>query len=316
MILRIPDLERDVAALERLLADIEAHDRHPALGERKHFYILDPLLDTDGAMTGLVAEEGPRFVAYLAMMDEGGRSWTAEIAIHPEYRDPAVVDTLLEAVCGEVRGRGGQEIRLWVYVPALARCAEASGFVLERELLHMEAPLPLAESPRIPPGIEVRGFREGVDEEAWLEGNNRVFAGHPENGNWGIADLDLRRRRPWFSAEGIRMAWVGETLAGFCWTKVPSSQAGEIYVIGVLPEHQGLGLGKALLLEGIRHMHSHDQAKACVLYVDAANAPALNMYRAMGFSTHHTDRCYLFRPADSAGTDSEGTLSVELRTRT
>ena len=112
------------------------------------------------------------------------------------------------------------------------------------------------------------------------------------------------------------MAWDGDTLAGFCWTKVPCSRSGEIYVIGVLPEYQGLGLGKALLLEGTRHMHSQDQARVCVLYVDAANAPAMNMYRAMGFGPHHTDRCYLLRPGNSAGTDSEGTLSVELRTRT
>ena len=89
-----------------------------------------------------------------------------------------------------------------------------------------------------------------------MDANNRVFSGHPENGNWRLADLDRRRRLPWFSAEGFRMAWDGAALAGFCWTKTPSRRAGEIYVIGVLPEYQGMGLGKALLLEGAGHMHA------------------------------------------------------------
>ena len=312
--LRRVDLQSDLAALERLIAQIEEHDHHPALGERKHFHLVDPLFDADLSPPGLVVEDGwGSIVAYLAMLEEDGQLWTVEAAVHPDYRSPAHLRDFLVAADQAVSNRGGRSIRLWAYVPELVQAAERAGFVLERELHHMRAPLPLSEAPQFPPGIEVRGFREGVDEEAWLEGNNRAFAGHPENGSWGIADLDRRRRRPWFSSEGLRMAWDGEALAGFCWTKVPSSRAGEIYVIGVAPGYQGRGLGKALLLEGIRHMYSYHGAQACVLYVDANNIPAVNMYRSMGYRYHHTDRSYLHHLGMNIQAISESTLSVELR---
>lgn len=292
--LRWADLPGDLTALENLIARIEEHDGHLAMGERKYFHLVDPPSPADAFPPGLVAEDGGgKTVGYLALLEEDSRLWTVEAVVSPDYRSDVHLSHLLAEAGRAVGTRGGRKIRLWAYVPELARAAENAGFALERELHHMRLPLPLGERPRFPPQIAIRGFREGVDEEAWLDGNNRAFAGHPENGNWGIADLDRRRRRPWFSSEGLRMAWDGDDLAGFCWTKVPSSRAGEIYVIAVLPGHQRKGLGKALLLEGIRHMHDRDRALACVLYVDARNLAAVNMYRSMGFRHHHTDRSYL-----------------------
>ncbi len=299
--LRWVDLPSDLAALDNLVARVEEHDGHPAMGERKYFYLVDPPSHADPSRPGLVAEDGGgKIVAYLAMLEEGSRLWTVEAAVSPDYRSERHLSDLLAEAGRAVGTLGGRSIRLWAYIPKLSQAAETAGFTLERELHHMRVPLPLAERPRFPPEIAVRGFQEGVDEEAWLDGNNQAFAGHPENGDWGVADLDRRRRRPWFSSEGLRMAWDGEALAGFCWTKVPSSRAGEIYVIAVLPGYQGRGLGKALLLEGIRHMHDSDHAVACVLYVDATNLPAVNMYRSMGFHHHHTDRSYVCQlPADN-----------------
>ena len=311
--LRNADLPNDLVGLESLIAHIENHDLHPALGERKYFHVVDHLLKTDSISPGLVAEDDAGIIAYLAFMEENGGLWTVETAVHPSHRTDVHLNRFLDAVCREAKDRGGCRIRLWAYTPEVMQAAQRTGFRLERELHHMRAPLPLAETPQFPPGMEIRGFRSGVDEEAWLEGNNRIFSGHPENGNWEMADLDRRRRRSWFSSEGLRMAWDGEELAGFCWTKVPFPRAGEIYVIGVLPGYQGRGLGKSLLLEGIRYMHSYQQARACVLYVEASNVLALNMYRSMGFEHHHTDRSYLYRLEKDDQRFVEGTLSVELR---
>lgn len=293
MNLRTVDFGTAAGALLTFIDDVERHDRHPALGERKHFYLLDPPEAAGAGPPGLVVEENSRVLAYVAFMEEREGLWTVETVVHPEHRTDSFLDSLLESARLQVLSRGGAGIRLWAYIPEVKSAAERVGFKLERQLHHMRAPLPLAELPRFDESIVVQGFREGVDEEAWLKGNNQVFSDHPENGAWGLADLDRRRRRPWFSPGGLRMAWDGEILAGFCWTKVPSRTAGEIYVIGVLPGYQGRGLGKALLLEGVRHMHTHHHAEACVLYVDGGNTPARNMYRSMGFTDHHTDHSYL-----------------------
>ncbi len=307
MNLRSIDLSNDSVALERLISDIEEHDLHPALGERKVFDLVDPRTEAQSASCGLVAADDHGIFAYLPLVEEEkGGLWTLETVVHPDHRRPSVLDALLKEATRAVIARGGEGIRLWGYVPEVLQAAERSGFRSERELFHMRAPLPLTDAPRIPPGIRIRGFQEGIDDRKWLEGNNQVFFGHPENGNWELADLDRRRRRPWFSSEGFRMAWDGEVLAGFCWTKTPSPRAGEIYVIGVLPDYQGMGLGRALLLEGIGYMYTHQHARACVLYVDAANSPALRMYRSMGFRHHHTDRSLLLFPKGKYSTDASG----------
>lgn len=308
MNIRSVELPVDSPALEGLISVIEERDRHPALGERKYFDLVDPLPAGRIVRSGLVAEDTRGTFAYLPLVDEGKGLWTIEMVVHPDYRRPDVLDGLLERGVGAVLARGGESVRLWAYVAEVADAARRAGFTLERELFHMRAPLPIAEVRQSPDGIEFRGFRNNLDEQHWLEANNRVFAGHPENGNWGIEDLDRRRRRPWFSSDGLRMAWDGNQLAGFCWTKTPSV-AGEIYVIGVLPEYQGIGLGKALLLEGIDHMHTRAAAQVCVLYVDGANTPARKMYESMGFRRHHTDRSFVLASPYSSLIGA-GTLSV------
>ena len=302
-------LPNDSAVLEGLIREIEAQDRHPALGERKLLELVGPLQTEGASLRGLVAEDSSGMFAYLPLVKEDGGLFTVETVVRPDRRQEPVVDALLERATAAAVEAGASEIRLWAYVPEVMQAAERAGFPLERELFHMKAPLPLQHTPRFPPNIEFRGFQEGVDEAAWLDANNQIFLGHPENGNWVIADLDKRRRRPWFSSEGLRMAWDGEVLAGFCWTKTPSPQVGEIYVIGVLPDYQGVGLGRALLADGVNHMHTRQKVGACVLYVDASNRPAVRMYRSMGFGLHHTDRSYLFNPGIAALFHRAGTLA-------
>ena len=67
----------------------------------------------------------------------------------------------------------------------------------------------------------------GDDEGAWLEVNNRAFAGHPEQGAWTVEMLRARERSPGSTPTGFLLAFDADGLAGFCWTKVhpPSRRA-------------------------------------------------------------------------------------------
>jgi mycothiol synthase len=99
---------------------------------------------------------------------------------------------------------------------------------------------------------------------------------------------------PWFDANGFLLHEREGRLAGFCWTKIHATvdpALGEIHIIAVDPDFNGLGLGRALTLAGLSWLHRQGLGTG-MLYVDAANAPALGLYRSLGFTVDHVDRRY------------------------
>jgi mycothiol synthase len=174
--------------------------------------------------------------------------------------------------------------------PAAAALAARFGFDRVRDLWVMRRdlsdPASVREDDRA--GVDVRPFRVGEDEEAFLALNAEAFADHPEQGRMARADLDERMAEPWFDPAGFFLAFRDGRLVGFHWTKVHAGTAqrppyGEVYVVGVAPTAQGGGLGRRLTLTGLRHLASLGLREA-LLYVEADNAPAVAVYRRLGFT--------------------------------
>jgi mycothiol synthase len=173
--------------------------------------------------------------------------------------------------------------------PGAAALGARFGFDRVRDLWVMRRPLTDLPSGRggVDDGTEIRTFRVGEDEDAWLALNAEAFAHHPEQGAITRADLDQRMSEPWFDPAGFFLATRGDRLLGFHWTKVHGTRVtdeayGEVYVLGVSPAAQGGGLGRRLTLTGLEHLASLGLGEV-ILYVEADNAPAIAVYDRLGF---------------------------------
>jgi len=280
---RTPD---DLAALEALFAACTLADGHRPIGEHKYLSLIS---DEVGPEHSFVGESNGAVVSYLHLSENRlSNGWTFESAVHPSYRTEEHLVELAKTAIEEATARGGASLRTWVFNATWPSSLAVLGFEPERELRQLRTRLP-RDSPSYPPGLTLTDFREGQDEAAWLDVNNQAFHGHPENGSWDHEILRDRMAQPWWDPASVVMAWQQETLAGFCWTKDHGDGIGEIYIIAVHPSAQRMGLGRALTLDGLARLATRG-CETGMLYVDAANDPALRMYESLGFVLHHIDQ--------------------------
>jgi len=183
--------------------------------------------------------------------------------------------------------------------------AGKNGLKLSRTVIQMRRSL-TDPIPEIDSKIPIRSFLSGIDNESWLKLNNKAFQGHPEQSNWSDRHLTIRTKEDWFNAKGFLIAEIEGELAGFYWTKVHGGpthkhsdgdsehnhdSTGEIYIAGVNPNFQGRGIGKAVTIAGLKHLR-YTGIFSAMLYVDANNTGAINLYASLGFKEWGRDVLY------------------------
>ncbi len=300
----------EVAEISELVAVVlQADGLHP-LSEHVWLHVSH---GGDNHDQHFLMRKGAVLVGYAHLdATDGVAGPSAELAVHPAHRRIGVGRELVESMLSTVPDK---RLRLWAHGEQLAaiELARSMNFINTRVLWQMRRSLRTPLSPPVlPPGIRLRTFSPDLDAQAWLELNSRAFANHPEQGGWLIADLESRMGEPWFSTDGFILAIADDTgdIAGFHWTKVhgatghavhapkdhaPEAHAhealGEVYVVGVDPTWQGTGLGRAITVIGLQHLRDLGLSQA-MLYVDATNSPALNLYSSLGFARWDTDVLY------------------------
>ncbi|MFD7434723.1 mycothiol synthase [Streptomyces sp. NPDC059861] len=273
-----------------LLATAARTDGQQAVSEQGRLQIRG------GAREGvshLLLTAGDQLVGYAQLEDtDPVEAPAAELVVHPAHRGHGHGRALGSALLAA----SGKRLRVWAHGghAAARHLAQVLGLTLFRELRQMRRPLTGLDLPEplLPQDVAVRTFVPGQDDAAWLAVNAAAFAHHPEQGSLTQRDLDARRAEPWFDPEGFFLAFRGDELVGFHWTKVHAEeQLGEVYVLGVAPGAQGTGLGKALTSIGLRHLAAQALPTA-MLYVDADNKAAVGVYERLGFTTYETDLMY------------------------
>lgn len=252
---------------------------------------------SDGSLRALVARErelvwefddaGNRVAAAL-----DSRS-ASEFVVDPDARGHGHGARMLDMLTHPSRGGGGPTKLFWAHGDHPGSRALAVHHKLEtvRTLLHLR--LEAVVAPESEP-VETSTFTP-ADLPAVVALNARAFVGHPEQGAQTEADFEAAMAEPWFVADDLLLLRDAGELVGFCWLKVdggpPEEARGEFYVVGVDPGHQGHGLGRNLMKAGLARLAERDIPSAH-LYVEADNAPAVRLYRGLGFEQVGVDVQY------------------------
>ncbi|MBQ1089250.1 mycothiol synthase [Streptomyces sp. B93] len=281
--------EQTEAVLD-LLAEAARDDGQQAVSEQGRLALRGG--PREGVSHFLLTVDG-QLLGYAQLEDtDSVEAPAAELVIHPSHRGNGHGRALGSALLAA----SGKRLRVWAHGghSAARHLAQVLGLTLFRKLRQMRRPLSGLElpDPVLPADVTVRTFVPGQDDTAWLAVNAAAFAHHPEQGSLTQRDLDDRKAEPWFDPAGFFLAFRGDDLVGFHWTKVHAEdQLGEVYVLGVAPGTQGGGLGKSLTTIGLRHLAAQGLPTA-MLYVDADNKAAVAVYERLGFATYEVDLMY------------------------
>ena len=158
-----------------------------------------------------------------------------------------------------------------------------------RHFLELKLDLYNTHFPDVNPGefFMRRLQRGGEDKLTGLQ--NRCFIG-----SWGFnpnttEDIVYRLNLSGCSPEDVIMAYEEDRPVGYCWTRKillagtdPQENKGLIHMMGVDPEYRSKGIGKKVLLAGLKYLRCNNICRV-ELTVDKKNPAARGLYESVGF---------------------------------
>lgn len=233
---------------------------------------------------------------------------TAWLRMHvlPEYRNRGIGTAIynrLAAIAGdrEYRAEPNQLATLAIAF------YERRGLQFDRYAWEMRLAADVAvAAPVLAEGYSVRTYVPGQDVEVYWRTVNAAFAQHHWHEDLDLAEIEYLTQDPTFSPEGIFFVTHNDEVVGLCYTAVNPGEiarrgisVGWIEDLGVLPTHQGKGLGRFLLVTGIHHLRQ--QVEVVELGVEGKNPTAMPLYESVGFRPY-AGAVAMFRPASSPAT--------------
>jgi mycothiol synthase len=275
------------------------------------------ILVAEGPPVDGVEAGAPLGVARVIWIDDPNtdeRIYQFAMVTHPAARgrglEQALASGLLN-IAREHESEPGVEPRKSVRMLSLIRSEDAltravyeqMGLRAVRYGWTMERPLdePLPEPPQVG-GVTIRTYRRPEDNTGSLEAYRQSFIDHFEFHDlpdefWNYR-MDMPASRP-------DLSWVAEVgdspgeLAGFCLVDVNEGDnerrgvsEGWISLLGTVRGWRGKGLGKSLLLHGMRSLKQAG-IRTALLGVDSESLTGANrLYESVGFTVRHQEVMY------------------------
>ncbi len=295
--------EADLETLVRLINEADAVDRSERGTSLEELGEKFGLPDHHPEENVFVAQdEKGRIVGYGSLYLEKGEAdsiFSTGGVVHPHWRRQGVGRKLLERLWKRAQERKGEIEGEKIHFDGVARSSERGrialfeGFEMRvaRHFIKMiYQPLDEIVEPQFPPGITVRAWKKGEDDEAILEVLNEAFADH-----WGFVPVPRGDWLYWiglprFRRELTLLAISGDEVAGFCLCEINEERIkrlgrkeGYVDTLAVRRSYRRRGLGRALLLAGLRLLKDAGMESA-TLEVDAASLTgATHLYEGVGF---------------------------------
>jgi mycothiol synthase len=223
----------------------------------------------------------------------------AHTVVHPDRRDEAIEDLLLEQLWSRAQERrhilGSKPAQFRTYCASYQEeriCLfESLGLRPVRYDLHMVYhPLDNLLDPALPPGITVRPYSRGEDDKRAMEVVNAAFSDVMD-----YAEVTLEDFRHWIGSPSFQdrlssVALDAQEMVGLCLCTVGEGRAshlgrrdGIVDSFCVLPEYRRRGLGSALLLTSL-HAFKWAGLESATLDADTENpTQAVRLYERAGF---------------------------------
>jgi mycothiol synthase len=279
---------------------------------------LQPLSDPQRQV---ILAEGPTGellgVSRAICFDDPGaneRLYQMRVVLRPTARSKESERDIASQMIENIRSneqQPGMQPRAKVSLIGITREEDKSGRALLeqiglRDIRHawtMQRPLdlPIGEPNEIT-DVAIRPYRRPEDNTALLDAYNNSFIDHFEFHALTQEIIDYQVGRPAMRPD---LSWVGEIeaepskLAGFCICEIneqdnarSGNQEGWIALLGTVRGWRGIGLGKSLLLSGIRSLKAAGMETA-LLGVDSESPTGANrLYESVGFTVRHHEILY------------------------
>ena len=243
--------------------------------------------------TQLWVDEHGNIVAWVVMQTP---FWSIDYACHPSVSDEvhpqllAWADQRAQQLVGSGFGRPIWFVNVFVEQEQRIRDLEAAGFASQahvaenpwsKVLMQQSAPT-VDSSHTLPAGFAIRPLAGLREVAAYVDLHQTVFASKNMRVEWRTRTLQQSAYRP---DSDLVVAAPDGRLAAFCvgWLhRGVDGSRGQIEPMGVHPDFRSLGLGRAILAEGLRRLYAQG-AQEVFVETDNYRDAAFALYESVGF---------------------------------